>query len=380
MYVSLGLNINIFAFLLAVFMFISIQDRKERGHTDYRLFLTMLGAMCLMILVFSLILAFDGADSRIARCLLIASSVILHPVNSFISMAYAIFAENSTFGSERRFRYWVVPYLLPTTIIFCLSIASISTGWFFFIDEANNYISGPFLYIPMMVPFWYLIAAVVIVLGRRKRLGPREFSRMVVFPLPIIIGGSLQVWFNQFFLIIPSYILSLFILYSSIQERRLSYDHLTGAFNRSRLDGFLRAMIDSSRSSGKSFAALLADVNSFKTINDSYGHTEGDRALIKVVKTMRENVRRNDFLARYAGDEFVVVFPNCGKEELDEIVLRIIAGFVALPVQGGGYKLSISIGSAVFDPAGDLDAEAYIVRLDGLMYESKQRFHGNKSR
>ena len=375
MYNMYGLHLSIYSLILAVFMLISIHDKTEKKHLDYKLFLAMLGAMTIDIISYSFMITLAGSTSMISKFVFRVSVIIFHTFSSYISMIYAIYVEKTIFRKERRIKYWIAIYLFPTFIILCLSIASLYTGWFFSIGNQNSYFQGPLDFVPIMVPIWYLIIAVMVLFRYKKQFNYREFNRLLLFPVPILIGESLQAIFNNYIFFLPAYILSLFMIYSSIQERRLSYDHLTGAFNRQRMDGFLEMMIDSAKKRGEQFAALLADVNSFKKINDTFGHTEGDKALRTVVDIIQRNIRRNDFLARYAGDEFVVIFPKCNEAILKEIVNRIRIAFSELGSQGEGYFLSLSIGSSMFNHEKDLTQDDYIIRLDELMYENKKDFH-----
>ena len=331
--------------------------------------------MLIVIISYLTMGIYEESSFMAGKIILFISAVILHTFSSFISMVYSIYVEYTTFRKQRNSRYWLLYFSIPTFLVLSLSICSFYTGWFFFITRHNIYMPGPFHYIPIIVPLWYHVFAVFILIVRKKQYSNREFVRLIMFPIPILIGGTFQAVFQNYSLFLPSYILSLFVLYSCIQERRLSYDHLTGAFNRQRLENYLDAMISITKNTDIQFAALMADVNSFKKINDTYGHTEGDRALITVVDTLRKNIRKNDFIARYAGDEFVVIFPKCSEKVLDEIISRIINGFKRLPLIQTSFSISLSIGYSMFIPEKDLSQNDFIVRLDKLMYINKKAFY-----
>jgi diguanylate cyclase (GGDEF)-like protein len=172
-------------------------------------------------------------------------------------------------------------------------------------------------------------------------------------------------------------VLSLLVIYVNIQQRKLSSDYLTGAFNRRRLDEHLATRVrdfgESRLGRPKLFAGFLADIDDFKQINDRFGHAEGDAAIIEAVRLIRAGLRSEDFLARYAGDEFVAVLPVSGEAELARIVARVRSRFDGVQSATSQYRLTLSIGSAVFDPAVDANADKFIERLDKLMYEEKTR-------
>jgi diguanylate cyclase (GGDEF)-like protein len=98
----------------------------------------------------------------------------------------------------------------------------------------------------------------------------------------------------------------------SAMQRRLQTDYLTGLPNRYALEQYLQAAIERYQgpNSATPFAVLFIDLNDFKLINDRFGHDAGDQALIEFALRLRTHIRQNDFVARYAGDEFVIVLDD----------------------------------------------------------------------
>jgi len=122
-------------------------------------------------------------------------------------------------------------------------------------------------------------------------------------------------------------------------------------------------------------ALLLLDVDDFKQINDTEGHPIGDLALRELSALLRTSVRPYDVCARYGGDEFVIMMPECGGDEaaerMDELQTRIRAMRVTLP-DGRQMAMSVSIGAAIFPRDGD-SSEALLMAADSRMYQSKTR-------
>ena len=208
----------------------------------------------------------------------------------------------------------------------------------------------------------------MLVVARRRTVDARTFMGLIVFPVLPAIAGLLQMNYYGLVLIWPAMVVSLLVIYVSIQQRKLSSDYLTGAFNRRRLDEYLGTRVRDARP----FAGFLADLDDFKSINDRFGHTVGDEALVEPVGLIRASLRSEDFLARYAGDEFVVILPLSDEETLDHVVRRLRERFAAFSPRGGQYRLRLSIGQAVFDPRIDENGDKYIERLDSLMYREKE--------
>jgi len=120
---------------------------------------------------------------------------------------------------------------------------------------------------------------------------------------------------------------------------------------------------------------LVMDLDSFKDINDTFGHHVGDRALREVAGVLRAAIRPYDICVRYAGDEFIVVLSGCGGEEAERKRLELQRAVDALqfePRPGKLLPLAISVGAAVFPHDGD-SYETLLATADSRMYRDKTR-------
>ncbi len=159
------------------------------------------------------------------------------------------------------------------------------------------------------------------------------------------------------------------------EAARLAYaatvDSITGLLNRPYLDSRLHQEVERAKREGHSLSVLLADIDDFKTINDTWGHQVGDAVLQSVGAIIRSAVRVFDVCARYGGDEFAIVMPNsdgasaiaCAERIRRRLIERRDAEDAKLP------SLTISIGVAVIEP-GD-SASDLILRADQGMYQAK---------
>jgi diguanylate cyclase (GGDEF)-like protein len=116
--------------------------------------------------------------------------------------------------------------------------------------------------------------------------------------------------------------ISLLIVYINIQTNQLYTDHLTGLNNRRQLDNYLADQIRKKAKNGL-LAGIMIDIDSFKEINDFYGHAVGDQALEKMGGILKDCFRKDDFIARYGGDEFVVFFEVDEIKDMENAVQRI---------------------------------------------------------
>ena len=155
-------------------------------------------------------------------------------------------------------------------------------------------------------------------------------------------------------------------------EHQAYHDILTGLANRVTFDDHLRLAADQARRHGYRLAVMFLDLDRFKTINDTLGHTIGDGLLIHIAKRLKECLRDSDTLARLGGDEFAVLLPKARFEsDAAEVASKLIS-VISEPVTVDGYNLHVttSIGISIFPDDGVL-TEVIVKNADTAMYRSK---------
>jgi diguanylate cyclase (GGDEF)-like protein/putative nucleotidyltransferase with HDIG domain len=150
-------------------------------------------------------------------------------------------------------------------------------------------------------------------------------------------------------------------------------DSLTGLPNARRLHVRFDEEVSRARRTGHPFQVIMLDLDDFKLVNDTFGHKLGDRMLREVAGLVHAQLREYDFLARYAGDEFVAIVNDANVaqvEELRERIERIVSDF-SIDVRGQGRaRVGISVGSAVFGVDGET-LDQLLVAADQAMYRAK---------
>jgi diguanylate cyclase (GGDEF)-like protein len=159
-------------------------------------------------------------------------------------------------------------------------------------------------------------------------------------------------------------------------RHQATHDALTGLPNRTELLTRLGAALDREHGAGRVTVALLfCDLNGFKAVNDRLGHAAGDRLLMEVAARLGAGLRSADSLARYGGDEFLVLCESTEPEQAVTRLHRHIEAALSRPfhLDGEEVRVGISVGAVMSD--GVTGADELIRRADTAMYGAKQRRH-----
>jgi diguanylate cyclase (GGDEF)-like protein/PAS domain S-box-containing protein len=161
------------------------------------------------------------------------------------------------------------------------------------------------------------------------------------------------------------------------QEREITRmameDHLTGLLNRRAAESRLEMEWNRARRDGIAFAAAIADIDRFKLVNDQYGHHVGDDVLVHVSRTLASNLRGGDWIARWGGEEFIIVMhglDRAGALRAGERTRKLVRS-KPVKVAGGELPVTVSIGIALYGPASS-GIDALLAQADALLYEAKQ--------
>lgn len=155
-----------------------------------------------------------------------------------------------------------------------------------------------------------------------------------------------------------------------------SRDRLTGLFNRGHFDRALRAAMERSRREGQPLSVALVDVDHFKSINDTYGHALGDRALLQVAQLLDRTMRRTDVVARYGGEEFAILLGGTARDAAQARVEAIRREVADTPIDlGDGRVLHINFSAGIAglpDDAGVTTAKGLVARADERLLAAKR--------
>jgi diguanylate cyclase (GGDEF)-like protein len=212
-----------------------------------------------------------------------------------------------------------------------------------------------------------------------KKITKKDLAYLFFFPVFPAAGGIIQFLFPGTSVIWVTVTISIFIIFINIQKEQMHTDYLTGVNNRKCLEEFLQTI---NKDLGKEpIAGIMIDIDDFKGINDKYGHDQGDQALKYTSQILKDTFRKTDFIARYGGDEFIVVMKREQLSELDVMIQRLNENVSRFNAQKSTpYEISLSIGYSFYKKESGTSTNEFLQEIDRLMYVDKQRTVKNSDR
>ena len=303
------------------------------------------------------------------------ANTYLFSINLILPFCVLIYVDLGLYGETSRIWQKYKPQIFVVGFMLVMTLANLFTPIVYYISDSNVYERRPFGYVYYIVILYLLISAIVVTRRYEKEYGARAFFNINMFLIPILIGAGLQFAFYGLSLAWLSSAIGLTGMYMMQQNETAYIDSLVYLYNRKYLDFVLATWIDR----GYRFSGMMLDIDRFKEINDNYGHSEGDKALVQVAEILKKSRVSKENVFRFAGDEFIVLERMEADRSMDEYtdaMERNLAEFNA--ARGGNeYKLDFSYGVSTFEP-GKGDIDTFMKELDSRMYEMKKEHHRKK--
>ena len=353
--------------ILLVLLYVSRTKALSRRVED-KVFLFMTLGVMLGCFMEALSYAIDGQLFPGARVLNYVANTYLYSVNLMLPFCVLTYVDLELYGDPkriwRRHRFQVV----IGAIMLTATLVNLFVPVTFHISDANVYERRPFSYVYFVIIFYYCISALLLTRRYEKENGAKAFLNIGVFLLPIFVGTALQFMFYGMSLAWLASAIGLCGLFM-MQQNELAYvDSLVDVYNRQYFNRVLTAWV--SREGG--VIGAMFDLDDFKSINDTYGHSEGDHALQSATNILKQARGDDEWVFRYAGDEFVVLRRTGDPSGLDAYLQRVHDGLDEFNSQDRPYKLSLSYGVSVLNGRS---VDAFMGEMDRKMYEMKAIHH-----
>lgn len=369
-----ALKIEIFLLCMIVLIGLAVRSRRSLFSSTQQLLFSMLGYTSAAYIFFDMIWTLsDGVNTPVGITANWISNAVSFSLFAIACLIWFFYSETMQGSRLLTTPYRVVLLTLPTALVVVLAFTSYWTHAMFYIDAQGVYRRGFAYMIQPIVSYCYVIytslhafiqAQKVESLQKKKAI----YRTLAFFAVPALVGGTFQVLFSVPGLCV-GITLSIQLLYIICQEQLISTDPLTGLNNRNRFETYMLSLF-SGIDQADGVYLLMMDADGFKQINDRYGHVEGDHALQVISATLKEVCSASGgFIARYGGDEFVVL----QKAAADQDIIRLCASINdELARAEVPYLLRMSIGYARVGDGVDTwqdllraaDAELYRVKRE----------------
>ena len=342
-----GLYASILIFELAILFIVLHKTLKDNVKSDVKKYLVPLTATtALFVIMDVLCICINGINTPAAKVINNITNVLYFIGMLATSAIFFRFSEKMQKTKIHANKKLFVLVTLPLLLTAILVVASMFTGWVFYIDDNNVYRRGPLHLVEFIMAAIYPLCSVI--KSMLKTMKKENYSRrgellstakFFIFPL---VGCVAQLFAIGIPLSSFGIVLGTLWFYLDNSELLVYSDELTQLSNRNAFSKMIDQEIKAYDGSYNLYL-LIFDIDNFKQINDNFGHNEGDKALITLARTLKQyTIEHTGQIFRYAGDEFVIIYKSIDEESVSTYVRGLKEA--AKAIIGLPYSLSISVG------------------------------------
>ena len=369
------LEINIICIIILLAIFDKFKDESLNNSSDKYYEKTLLATISFSL--FALISGiFNGTSYNFSQIILIISHSLYLFSESLIGYFYTNYILQRINLQEKR-EYKFILYIPLILSVFFL-IINLTKKILFTISIDNLYSPSKYLYLYNLINAVYVLIIITNLISYYfyNKNSKNEIKSLILFTLLPVVSAGIQNYNYGIILGQVGFTLSELLIYFNNQKKEANYDELTGVYNRRAFNKWANKIFYSN----KSMFLMLMDADDFKIINDKYGHLEGDKALIQIANILNRainNNHKNYSLARYGGDEFVIVGNIQKKDEVAQLITKIEEEEKKYNKETNNkYNIKISIGYALQND-NHTSVEDLIKEADALMYAEKRKRKNN---
>lgn len=365
---------NLISIVVLIILYVTLIRQLNWKNYINKIFFYMIGLNMTLLILDSVIIMLNEKQFNGANLILIFTIGVYYTLAPVFSLFWLYYVDMNIFQKKSRI---LKTSIFPISIIlinFIFVLASYSNDLIFNIDNQNTFTRGSHHYIVVLASFLILMVTITRILTYKNQIRKKDFMPLLLFAIPPLISSIILLLIPEINLVWNSLIISQLLIYIYIQSKITSTDFLTGVYNKREYEMTVK---DLSLVKNKQLiiSGIMVDINNFKLINDQYGHRTGDDVLIETAKLLKSAVRKQDYVFRIGGDEFLLIIMSDEKKAVNTITNRI-EEILKTFNQSSSYDftLSLSLGIGIYDDGKYKDISSFFDHLDLMMYDNKRFF------
>ncbi len=311
-------QLNVFAILLLGVLFAIIKLRRDIYRFSALLLDAIIGLTVLALIAEPLSFIFDGSLTPFGIAMNYVSNYALVLVAPVLIGMWASYIDYKIFGDRRRLARRIF-YQQGSLFMLVLCLVNLFTPFLFSINADHTYHAGPYQWFGYLVVYSYYLFIIITAILNRKRIRNSTLYGIIAFFILPIFGSMLQMFDSNLFFAWTMLAMTIVVVYIFLETTTGIRDFLTKLYSRRTLENHISNLLESSLP----FGVVMIDLDSFKRVNDVYGHRIGDQVLIRFADLLLATFKHEKMVARLGGDEFVLVF-NRSHEDTDASVVKRI--------------------------------------------------------
>ena len=363
--------------LLICMMISSRIRRSDEEHIEYRIF-TAITILAMIACVVDFFVFFsDGKSGTLMRFLNAFGNTYCYIANPIFISSWCLYEDLKLYHSVARVKNIYAYVFIPAIILCIIAVINNFFPIIYVIDENNVYSRLPFSYIFFIADILYILFSIWILKSYEHHYGKVRFFPLYLMVGPVITGYALQIMFYGNSVVWVSVAVGITAIYMSFQNEFSYLDKLTGLYNRAYLDYQLET---AAKNKTPRLGGIMIDVDHFKAINDTYGHSAGDSALVDVARIINFAKPDKAIATRFAGDEFIILVRDTKDKEMQRIINNLRdESNIFNETENRRYRISLSMGYAIYNTAHET-IDDFLRHMDDNMYEEKEIRHKNENK
>ncbi|WP_162146873.1 GGDEF domain-containing protein [Acholeplasma granularum] len=365
-----SINLALFFYSFFILSAILISNHKFGNKRINDKMFNVIVLVIFFVLIGDILSRFEGIENPIYPILTRIGNFVTYGLSPIIGFVWFRYIHYKIYSNLDRLKKFTNKFKVIYTMYFIILIITQFTGWFYYIDSQNYYHRGPINLLAYLPAFLLVSLVTSLLISRHNRIENNHLIAYISFGIIPVIAVFLQLIYYSYALIPNALTFSALVLFLFVQNNRANIDYLTGLFNRRQLDYYLEDKINDAKK-GKTFSAILIDLDNLKTINDTLGHSIGDEVIKATAKLLMDHSKKSDFVARYGGDEFLIITEITNEKEILNYIYKLNENFNEFNESQKELKIEFTYGYKIYEKESNLQAIDFFNMIDNMMYRNK---------